>query len=110
MRSVTAEADHSDLGNIGVEDFCLPPNLGDAPRVRRPQLDLNPMLLEDLDCAAVATQAFALKDNPVVLRGVSRRGELKHRAFRAKTLEGRQITMKTANAGRLVHGVESALD
>ena len=44
-----------------------------------------------------------------MLRRISRGGEPKDRAFRAKSFQGRQVVVETADARRLIHGSESAL-
>ena len=62
------------------------------------------MLLEHLDLAAIAPQALTLEADLVMVRRVSDRLELEDRAFRAKSVEGRQVVAEAANARRFVHG------
>ncbi len=80
--AITPEADHADLGDIGVIDRRHPADLGHGPRIRRAQLDLDAMDVDEFDFAAVAPQTLAFEQDQILCGGSPWR-EIERRSFRS---------------------------
>ena len=104
VRSVTTQAHHPDLGDIGVVNRRDPADLGQCPRIRRTQLDLDPMAFVRMNLTAHPPQALTLHQDKILLRRIALGFEAKNGAFRLKSFKGRQVISQAAHSRRFMYG------
>src|SRR5271157_4234343 len=105
VRTVTPQANHADLRDIGVVNRGQPAKFGNRPGIRSTQLDLHAMVRDDLDLPAITTQTFTFEGGKIMMRRVAGGLELKDGTFRAKPLQCRQVVSKATDSRRFVHAL-----
>ena len=91
-------------------DRRQPADLGDRPRIGGPQLDLDPMHVDDLTLPRSRHKPLALEGDLVVVRRVARWPGTRRPSSPTEPLEGRQVVAEAADARRFVHALAACRD